>query len=835
MKLGNGGMGTVVSSEGVQTTSAFNIARTPHMFNILSSGLYSDKIAAVLREIGCNAMDAHIMGGCPDKAFQVKLPTTLDRSFYVRDWGPGLDDRELRELYTTYGWSSKQNNDDVTGAFGLGSKSPFAYTLQNEDDADGFTVESAKNGRKAIYTCYIDETGAPAISRMHEGPSDPDWPHGVKVTFPVQTRDISEFHEKARDIFRWFKVKPEVLGLNGPLEDVDFKFRGSFFAMQPSDPSAYPDRSPCIIMGNVRYPLNSARIRDLNKAEEALLRANIHLWVPMGTVMMTPSREELEYTERTRRGIKEWLGKAVAEVANRIREDVMTPEATMWAWYKKIQAYYDRLPSGVQWGIEELLKHAGVSADEIANLTKIVKEKTAKVPHWVGDGLAGPAARYQKDAATGQLLRDAGGNPVLDVGFDGRGCRVWMYQAGETRGGATVVRRREIQQGQVRNGSEYTAVHLPFLSDVRVYHADGKQADARVRALVRESADVQVAILVAPCKGTGADYAKQYAEKFTGISGLHGLPLYAVSSLEVPAEVELDKQRRKLAKEQGPRVTFADTEIKYMGLNGNVVDTTLGDLEDSDLFYLCVSKLDYLTRAKFRNHAEDRDYSFDGYYRTEVMSAFKKVAQELELPVTGCILVATEGQARRLKLADQGFKPFLPYMAEQLKRKENWDKLTAGVDRSPRVNLNEMWRADDYGWLGILGHHAFKVTSFWKKFVKQFEDSSVTLEVLDFVSKSHEASSGSNDSVDLLNALSMLCSRFHGAQLSNNTLDRMSHYDVRRQFLEKYPSFDALNEGRLCHWLEHEEEKALTLLGKLLEMDGARYNVASAQPLQLAA
>lgn len=834
MKLANGGMSTVVSSEGVQTTSAFNIARTPHMFNILSSGLYSDKIAAVLREIGCNAMDAHIMGDCADKAFQVKLPTTLDRSFYVRDWGPGLDDRELRELYTTYGWSSKQNNNDVTGAFGLGSKSPFAYTLQNEDDADGFTVESAKNGRKAIYTCYIDETGAPAISRMHEGPADADWPHGVKVTFPVQTRDINEFHEKARDIFRWFKVKPEVLGINGKLEDVDFKFRGSFFAMQPSDPASYPDRSPCVIMGNVRYPLNAGRIRDLSKAEEALLRANIHLWVPMGTVMMTPSREELEYTERTRRGLKEWLGKAVAEVAHRIREDVMTPEATMWAWYKKIQAYYDRLPSGVQWGIEELLQHAGVSQDEIKNVANTVKEKTAKMPRWVGDGLAGPTAVFQKDA-TGQLLRDATGNPLLTTGFDTRGCRVWLYQTGDTRGGNTVVRRREIVHGQVRNGSEYTAVHLPFLSDIRVFHADSKQADARVRALVRESKDVQMAILVAPCKGTGADFAKQYAEKLTGLQGLHGLPLFAVSSLEVPAEVELEKQRRKMAKEQGPRVTFADTEIKYMGLNGNIVDTTLGDLEDTDLFYLCVSKMDYLTRAKFRNHAEDRDYSFDGYYRAEVMRSFTKTVQALGLPITGCVLVTTEGQARRLKLADQGFKPFLPYMAEQLKKADSWSKLTAGIDRTPRVNLGDLWRADDYGWLGILGHHASKVSSFWQKFVKQFNDSSVPLEVLDFVGKCHMASQDASDSSDMLSALQVLCSKFYGVNLSVGSVDRMGYHEVRKLFLDKYPSFEAMNESKLCHWMEHDEDKALDLMSKLMEMDGARNNAASTIPLKLAA
>ena len=42
----------VVASAGLQQTSSFQIATSAHAFRILSSGLYSDKIGAVLREIG---------------------------------------------------------------------------------------------------------------------------------------------------------------------------------------------------------------------------------------------------------------------------------------------------------------------------------------------------------------------------------------------------------------------------------------------------------------------------------------------------------------------------------------------------------------------------------------------------------------------------------------------------------------------------------------------------------------------------------------------------------------------------------------------------------------
>lgn len=156
---------STVATQGVQSSSGFSIATTAHMFGILSDGLYSDKIGAVLREIGANAMDAHIMAGKPDQPFEVKLPSQFDKTFHIKDFGPGLSDQDVRELYTTYGWSSKQNSNETTGAFGLGSKSPFAYT-------DAFSICAVKDGVKRIYTAHKDDSGKPVVSLMSETASD---------------------------------------------------------------------------------------------------------------------------------------------------------------------------------------------------------------------------------------------------------------------------------------------------------------------------------------------------------------------------------------------------------------------------------------------------------------------------------------------------------------------------------------------------------------------------------------------------------------------------------------------------------------------------------------
>ena len=123
-----------VHSAGVRSASQFNIAQTSKMFKILSDSLYSDKIMAVIRELSTNANDSHISAHNEDP-FKVTLPTNANPSFTIRDFGTGLSQQDMENLYTTYGASSKNDSNDFTGCLGLGSKSPFAYIT-----ARGFSV-----------------------------------------------------------------------------------------------------------------------------------------------------------------------------------------------------------------------------------------------------------------------------------------------------------------------------------------------------------------------------------------------------------------------------------------------------------------------------------------------------------------------------------------------------------------------------------------------------------------------------------------------------------------------------------------------------------------------
>lgn len=177
----------------------FTIAASAKAFKILSSSLYSRKVEAIVRELSCNAYDSHVFAGKADVPFAITLPTTWEPEFSVEDFGVGLDKQEVEEIYTSYFTSTKTDSNDVIGALGLGSKTPFSYT-------DTFTIRTRKNGKEYCYNAYISAAGEPAVSLVAE--CDTDQPNGVKVTVPVKSNDNYEFRSCCEKVYSAFRVDP---------------------------------------------------------------------------------------------------------------------------------------------------------------------------------------------------------------------------------------------------------------------------------------------------------------------------------------------------------------------------------------------------------------------------------------------------------------------------------------------------------------------------------------------------------------------------------------------------------------------------------------------------
>ena len=189
-----------VSVSGNFKTSGFKIQASSKAFDILSSNIYTHKVKAVIREISCNAVDSHTAAGNPDP-IKVHLPTKLEPHFAVRDFGTGLSDEDVREIFTTYFCSTKTSSNDFVGALGLGSKSPFCLV-------DSFTVTSFFNSAKNLYSCYRDENGEPQVALLTS--EDTSEPNGVEVSMSIEDKHIEEFAMEAEHVYFYFNQMPNI-------------------------------------------------------------------------------------------------------------------------------------------------------------------------------------------------------------------------------------------------------------------------------------------------------------------------------------------------------------------------------------------------------------------------------------------------------------------------------------------------------------------------------------------------------------------------------------------------------------------------------------------------
>lgn len=307
---------------GVETEKAFAIKATGKAFRILSSGLYKDKILAIVRELSCNAYDAHKAAGNEKTPFVIHLPNALEPFFSIRDFGTGLSHDDLMTIYTTYFESTKTESNDYIGALGLGSKSPFSYV-------DSFTVTSYFNGVQRTYTAFINEYDCPTVVQMggfetdedgnvHNVGTPTDQPNGLEVIIPVESsRDFTEFANRSMQALELFDPTPIVKGwANFRVNKPKVLIEGKGYRIIDRHQNQGGARA---IMGAVAYPIWANSIPVLSQTERDFFSLPLDIDFAMGALEFTAGREELSYDKRvTIPALQERVKEIVADLPQRL-------------------------------------------------------------------------------------------------------------------------------------------------------------------------------------------------------------------------------------------------------------------------------------------------------------------------------------------------------------------------------------------------------------------------------------------------------------------------------------------------------------------------------------
>lgn len=299
---------------------AFQIAASRSAFDILSSGLYNNQIGAIIRELSCNAYDAHVAAGKANVPFDIHLPTRFEPFFSVEDFGIGMSEEQVYSLYTTYFGSDKADSNDFVGALGLGSKSPFSYT-------EGFTVVSKYNGVKTTYTCFINENGTPDVqkqmSMIHLDEEEPlfaqSMNNGVRVSFPVKITDIQEFMNNAAKMLEFFDPLPN-FNEKVTVEKANYVMRTDRWGLRKEDRYDYSKKGVRAVQGFVKYSIGTIDKSKLSWDEQQLLEQPLDLFFSIGDLSVAASRETLKNDERTIRNILTAIQQVAASYAEEIKK-----------------------------------------------------------------------------------------------------------------------------------------------------------------------------------------------------------------------------------------------------------------------------------------------------------------------------------------------------------------------------------------------------------------------------------------------------------------------------------------------------------------------------------
>lgn len=310
-----------VALSNVGQVSRASIINSRQMFRLMSDTLYQNKIGSLIREICCNAYDSHIAAGWPERQFAVHVPDEFEPFFSVRDFGVGLDDEGVRGVFVNYGDSTKALDPNQIGAFGLGSKTPYAYT-------DAFTIVAIKDGVKRQYTAFFDDQGFPSVALMSENPTDES--NGVEIIVPVTNeRDFRTFRMEIREQLRFFNVKPELSNCDEGIDWIDITTgQSEWMNLDGITVGSYQSAIKGVwgVQGVVGYKVDinlvSQNVTAENAAFLALIRDSSIVHFDLGKLEVIASREGISYTPATFAGFNAKLDVARETMTKNVTEQV---------------------------------------------------------------------------------------------------------------------------------------------------------------------------------------------------------------------------------------------------------------------------------------------------------------------------------------------------------------------------------------------------------------------------------------------------------------------------------------------------------------------------------
>lgn len=294
---------------GAEKEMSFEIATDNSViFDILRDKMYSNAKAAIAREVASNSRDANRESGLGDTPIDIIIaePNEFlgisDMSIVFKDKGTGISQERMSDIFLKYGASTKRDTNGQTGGFGLGAKTPFAYS-------DTFTVITvvAEEGVniKYTYSAMIDSTrkGKMILFDSEETKEET----GTSIVVPIDQYDRSDFEREVYRATSTWEVRPNYCNFeNIAPARLQYEGRGKTFVQDLQDDYNLTQGAGFVLLiDGIPYPISDISVIDSDLPTK--LSSTVFIPFENGQLTIAANRESVQYDEETIKKIKNKL------------------------------------------------------------------------------------------------------------------------------------------------------------------------------------------------------------------------------------------------------------------------------------------------------------------------------------------------------------------------------------------------------------------------------------------------------------------------------------------------------------------------------------------------
>lgn len=334
---------------GIEGAKEFSIDTSNQMIvSILRDKLYSNKIAAVCREVASNSRDANREAGKGDTPITISIykedsvTDEVQNFISFQDSGVGISPERIENVFLKYGSSTKRNSNTQTGGFGIGAKTPFAYN--NEFLIETVSEDDKGKRLKCIYQAIImNETGFETSSLIPVSKEETTENTGTRIIVPIKERDIYDFEKEVLKATMFWSAKPVYQGfVSFNNIEVTTEVSNDNWTIVKGNykhilgVSSY---EMFLLVDEIPYIFDYRKVNSIDFAgitKSFIVSVSTSSWddnfinmiisFKTGELSLSASREEIEYTEGNLLKIQDEIEKVEADLIEKVKQIIEEKE-----------------------------------------------------------------------------------------------------------------------------------------------------------------------------------------------------------------------------------------------------------------------------------------------------------------------------------------------------------------------------------------------------------------------------------------------------------------------------------------------------------------------------